>query len=462
MSGHWKEILPVDTYEAQCSGYLDHLDRKVLTLLYQPLIGAFAYSLYMTFWCDAEMGNAKRHSHQRLMNVTQFSLKDIIAARKRLEAIGLLKSFKQENETERNYLYQLQTPLSPSAFFNDGVLNIYLYNRLGKTKYLEMKESFQADDQDVSLFQETTASFSDVFISLHPSEMTAGVYSEIHEGQQHVMDRTSGGQLDFSNAAFDFDLLQTTLSSFIIPEDVLTPKVKEAIKKLAYIYRMGPLEMSRQIQNAYHSHGELTEEHLRKEVQKWYRIENNNGLPHMALKTQPHHLKTVQEEPQTDEEKMIRFFEEVSPYQLLEIQSGARPAEADVSIIAYLLMDQKLQPGVVNVLLDYVMKTSDMKLIRSFVEKIASHWARKKVQTVPEAMTLARMEQKKYREWQERKSTQGRRASRGQTKQARLPDWLKDTNESQEKKDRTTQDSTPSQEVEAKNQQWLEDLLKEF
>ncbi|MDN4527482.1 replication initiation and membrane attachment family protein [Fictibacillus fluitans] len=456
MSVHWKEIVPVDTYEVQFSGYLHDVDRKVLTMLYQPLIGAFAYSLYMTFWCDAEMEAENPQTHQRLMNVTQFSLKDIIAARKKLEAIGLLKTYKKEENESKLFLYELQTPLSPAAFFNDGVLNIYLYNRLGKSKYCEMRDHFVREEAEADDFEEVTASFSDIFASLHPSEMTTGTYSEIQEGANgRLTDRMPGRTLDISAEEFDFDLLVSSISSFILPKEVITPAIREAIVKLAYVYQMEPLEMSRQIQSAYHIHGELTEENLRKEVQKWYRIENNNQLPQMALRTQPHGLKTMSAEPVTEEEKMIKYFEEVSPFQLLEHQSGTRPAEADLNIVSYLILEQKLTPGVVNVLIDYVLKTNDLKLTRSFVEKIASHWARKKVKTVPEAMALARSEQKKYKDWQERKNTSFQRNT-SQRKAPRLPDWLKEENAPAEK-------SSPNiNEEEEQNQQWLENLLKEI
>lgn len=457
MSVHWKEIVPVDTYEVQFSGFLHDLDRKVLTMLYQPLIGAFAYSLYMTFWCDAEMEFSKEQSHQRLMNVTQFSLKDIIAARKKLEAIGLLKTFKKDTEESRRFIYELQTPLSPASFFHDGVLNIYLYNRLGKKKYCEMRDFFLDKSSETEEYEETTASFNEVFMSLHPSEMTAGAYSEIQEGGEgRLADRKPGKSLTITEEEFDFDLLLSSVSSFILPKEVITPSIREAIIKLAYVYQMGPLEMSKQIQNAYHLNGELTEEHLRKEVQKWYRIENNNQLPQMAFRTQPQGLKSISSvEPVTEEEKMIKFFEEVSPYKLLELQSGTRPAEADLNIVTYLMLEQKMMPGVVNVLLDYVLKTNDLKLTRSFVEKIASHWARKKVQTVPDAMELARSEQKKYKDWQERKNTPGKRFA-PQAKGARLPDWLKDDEEPAATKENNHND------VEEENQQWLENLLKEF
>jgi replication initiation and membrane attachment protein len=172
------------------------------------------------------------------------------------------------------------------------------------------------------------------------------------------------------------------------------------------------------------------------------------------MRTQPLPLKALHgKEPATEEEKTIKFFEEVSPYQMLELYSGTKPIEADLGIVVYLMVDQKLPSGVVNVLLDYVMRINDMNLAKGLVEKIASHWARKKVKTVPEAISLAKSEKKKYSEWQEKKTAapfKGRRGVANDSK--RLPDWLNDEQKSSAEK--------AGQPEEQENKKWLNDLLK--
>jgi replication initiation and membrane attachment protein len=454
MNGHFKEVIPVDMYAVQVNGVLQERDKKVMTLLYQPLVGAFAYSLYMTWWQEAD--DYKRSSHQHLMNITQFSLKDIWQARKKLEAIGLLKVFKKETEHAREFLYELQQPLNPHDFFTDGFLNIYLFNRLGHKKFMEIKQSFLMHKEDAEGYEEITSAFSDVFTSLHPSEMVAKGYSEISETtSEHLLEgNPQHHELSLGNFSFDMDLLMTDLSSLIIPKNEITSELKEAILKIAYIYKMNPLEMSTQVQNAYHLHGKLTAENIRKEVQKWYRFEHQDGLPSLAMRTQPLPLKALHgKEPATEEEKTIKFFEEVSPYQMLELYSGTKPIEADLGIVVNLMVDQKLPSGVVNVLLDYVMRINDMNLAKGLVEKIASHWARKKVKTVPEAISLAKSEKKKYSEWQEKKTAAPFKGRRGITNDSkRLPDWLNDEQKSSAEK--------AGQPEEHENKKWLNDLLK--
>ena len=86
---------------------------------------------------------------------------------------------------------------------------------------------------------------------------------------------------------------------------------------------------------------------------------------------------------------MINQFEKENPYDFLASKQGARPTKKDLEIIEYLIIDQKLNPGVVNVLIDYVLKINNNKLVRSFVEQIAAQWKRSKITTVSDAMDIA-------------------------------------------------------------------------
>ena len=107
--------------------------------------------------------------------------------------------------------------------------------------------------------------------------------------------------------------------------------------------------------------------------------------------------QTINKEPETQEEKLIHYFETTSPMQYLrDIGGGAEPSKADVKIIEDVMFRQKLNPGVVNVLIDNVMRKTDMKLTKNYVEKIASHWARKNIKTVKDAMDLAKTEHRQY------------------------------------------------------------------
>lgn len=84
---------------------------------------------------------------------------------------------------------------------------------------------------------------------------------------------------------------------------------------------------------------------------------------------------------------MIYTFETISPRELLiNKNNGNEPTRRDLKLIEDLLVDYKLKPGVVNVLLDYAINVNNKKLMRGFVETIAGEWQRKGIETVEDAM----------------------------------------------------------------------------
>ena len=102
--------------------------------------------------------------------------------------------------------------------------------------------------------------------------------------------------------------------------------------------------------------------------------------------------KTVQSKWQ----KLIDCFENTTPYDFLKAKyKGGKPTNKDVSLIESLLVDQELNPGVVNVLIDYVLRINDNKLNKNFVEAIASQWKLSNINTVKDAMLQAEKEYKK-------------------------------------------------------------------
>lgn len=119
MAQHWQEILPVDRYIVAASGLLHDYDRKVLTFLYQPLIGPVCFSLYMTLWAELEENRlwSESSSHHNLMTMMDMNLKEIYQARLKLEGIGLMKCYVRHDDDNREFIYELLPPLTPEQFF---------------------------------------------------------------------------------------------------------------------------------------------------------------------------------------------------------------------------------------------------------------------------------------------------------------------------------------------------------
>jgi len=50
----YKELQPADSFDIRLPHALSTQERQLVTLFYQPLIGAEPISLYLTLWAEAE------------------------------------------------------------------------------------------------------------------------------------------------------------------------------------------------------------------------------------------------------------------------------------------------------------------------------------------------------------------------------------------------------------------------
>lgn len=81
--------------------------------------------------------------------------------------------------------------------------------------------------------------------------------------------------------------------------------------------------------------------------------------------------------PKTKEEMLVQELESISPKKLLEdLSSGNNASQQDLKAINEVnevMAKQGLPAPVMNVLIHYVLLQSNMKLSKSYLEKIASH-----------------------------------------------------------------------------------------
>ncbi|HAQ08040.1 MAG TPA: Replication initiation and membrane attachment protein [Bacillus bacterium] len=466
MAQHWQETLPIDQYVVTTGGLLHEYDRKVLTFLYQPLIGPACLSLYMTLWAETEENRlwSDPVTHHSLMSIMDMNLKDIYHARLKLEGMGLLKTFVKQGEYGRAFIYELQPPLTPEQFFLDGMLNVYLYRKVGKNQFLRLKRFFSdkssSADKD---YAEVTKAFQDVFLSVPPEALKHNPDSaedlRVEEGNSFI-GRAEAVKIQVNTTDFNFDLLIGGLNESMIPKKAFSLKVKEAISNLAFLYGIDALKMKSIVLSAVTAENEIDIDELRKAARDWYQFEFQDKLPALMDRHQPAQYTAGIEKPKTKEEELIHYFEKTSPRQLLiDLSGGGEPSKSDLQIIEEVMFKQKLLPGVVNVLVQYVMLKTDMKLAKGYIEKIASHWSRKKISTVKEAMQLAKSEHRQYLDWAEGKKAPAGTGKRKPVRKEVLPDWFEKKDEGKPVQLPGEKDVDSDFEIEKKK---LEEELKKF
>ena len=380
-------ILPADCYVVVNKTVISDKDRKILSMLYQPIIGYTATSLYLTLIdeLDKQEVMSEDLTHHHLMATMQLKLEDIVIAREKLEAVGLLKTY-LKNDSINHYVYLLYSPISANEFFNHPILNIVLYNNLGKKEYERILNYFKSPRINLKDYEDVTKSFDDVFTSVR------GTLLEVTDD---ITKRDSNNII--INKGIDFNLIISSFPEKEISDKCFTKEVRDLINALSFTYNLNTLDMQGLIRNSITEKGIIDKNELRKSCRNYYQFENNGNLPTLIYNKQPDYLK----KPQGDNSKwakMVYTFENLTPYQFLKAKyKGAEPTDRDKRLIESLLVEQKLNPGVVNVLIAYVLKINNEQLKKSYVETIAGQWKRLNIETVEEAMHITEKEHKKLK-----------------------------------------------------------------
>lgn len=428
-----KELQPTDSYEIRLPHHLSTYERQIVTMFYQPIIGANAVTMYLTMWTEAEFETSPQ-VHYYLMNVLGQPLQKIFETRAILEAIGLLRTFKRQDANGRHFLYEIVRPLGAEQFFNDPLLSMFLFSKIGEQPYRKLRTRFLRPQRDAQ-YEEVTRSFIDVFTPVHanmPSDVTAAENQPKQEAYP------------FHYADFDFNMLRVGLSEQLVPSSALTPSAKIMITKLAFLYELTPIDMQKVVLAALDEHNHLTDERLKKEAKEYYKVTVSKKAPQLQKRVE---IPTIEAptQPETKEEKRHRYWQTTPPVQVLRDFSGGNdPMPTSLELVENLVLDYGMEPAVVNALVEYVMLTTDMKLPRKYVQTIADHWRRKNVQTTQQAMELARKEHEQYKGWKEKAevkattSTQSTGRKYTNRREEKLPDWF-ETRHEQKDEQLTTQ-----------------------
>lgn len=369
-------LLPLDNFVVINKSIFSFNDQMILTTLYQPIIGVNSVSLYLTLisYLDQNKIISKGNSHTDLINSMQMRIEDIKESRDKLEAIGLMKTYVKKGEIN-NYVYELYNPLSSYEFINNPVLNMALYNNVSKREYKRIIDLFTLPKIDLKEYKNITCSFKDVFTFIG-SEKT----------ENKNIKKVNHLGLSFE-PTISFNEVMSLIKEEVLNIKNISVKDREIIYQLAFVYNLNNEQMSEIIINSIDG-GKVDLELLKENCRNYYKFENNGQIPKIVYQSQPLSLrqKSVSNNRRS---KIINQFETTNPYEFLYLKQGSKPTNTDLRLIEYLLIEQKLNPGVVNVLIDYSLKKSNNKLVKKFVEQTAAQWKRSKIETVSDAMDLA-------------------------------------------------------------------------
>ena len=413
-------ILPADTYTVINKTIITEKDKKTISMLYQPIIGYSAVSLYYTLIDDLDKMEimSEELTHHHLMNTMQLKLEDIIIARERLEAIGLLKTY-YKKDSINNYVYLIYSPMTPGDFFNHPILSIVLYNNIGKNEYEKILNYYKVPKVNLKEYTDITKKFNDIYKSYVGNPL---------DSENNILKRTTTNINIEDN--IDFNMIISSIPESRLNDKCFNKETRELINQLSIIYNINTLQMQGIINSCINEKGLIDKQLIRKSCRDYFQFENNGNLPTLIYNKQPDFLKKPEGE-NTKWAKMVYTFENLTPYQFLKAKyKGAEPTDRDKKLIENLMIDQKLKPGVINVLIAYVLKVNNEQLNKNYIETIAGQWKRLNIETVEEAMKISEKHHKKIKKMIEdnKKKTPKKKIE----KEASLPMWFNENNDIEE------------------------------
>ena len=238
-------------------------DYDYLSLLYAPLMGPKALTIYMCL--TSMLSRSDRVSIQYtvsqfcdLYNYTPNELNNSI---KKLEGIGLIKRYIDID----SYVFILQPPLSADKFLTDGVLGVYLYGTIGEQAYQNIKRHFKLPKLVEQTYVEQTLAFDDVY--------TDKVGVEQKEKLADLFGKKTANDVVINNFEFDYITFERQIIEDFIPKK--RKEFKKCILNTAYVYAFDEYEMASVVKDSIDQLGTYNMANIRKKASVKYMFIHN-------------------------------------------------------------------------------------------------------------------------------------------------------------------------------------------
>lgn len=363
-----------DLYRIEIHYPLDDVSTDILYYLYQPLLGASALHSYMMLYTEGKrMSRFLQPSPiSRLITYTSLSCNDLEKNMKKLEALGLMKTYVKSNNDLTCYVYVLLSPLSVKAFFNNAILSSLLKESLSDDDYKKTIQYFKVSIEDKKGYEDITSSFTDVFDVVRNKQRTILQLKDVKEKMT--------GDVKVS---YDFDSLKRHLIDYQVPLSLVDEETMKYVGGLALTYSVDPLTLASLMKDACSSKG-IDKAYFKTKLKEYCDVHETSSFKEIYHK-QPlqYHSVKNDNEPLT---LHMNYLDSITPYELLKSkQGGSEPVIHDLSIVEILMVQLGLKPAVVNVIIEYVLGNNNNRLSKRYCEAIGSSMARKHVETAMDA-----------------------------------------------------------------------------
>ena len=454
----WSQLNPRDCIQVTQQVWLTQRELQFVTQLYVPFLGVQASTLYLVLFSELSPNSYQSDVIQLadLLALVNMGIPDFYQARIRLESVGLLKTYRYEDEESisAQYTFELQAPASPNLFFKDALLSTLLVNQVGHQRFENLQKRFSVKEKAI-YGEDVTSTFQEGFqLPFNMSQYKRNVVQE----KQMIKDVKQQESLVL-NSNIDWELLTDLLKSQFVHEQALTDEVKQMLNSFQLYYGLTEREIAQYVIYAADlSTGEIDEKELYSII--------INANQHLAVpKKQEASITPVESTPEVSEvvteekqeitpaptqlpqaiQRLITLAKEMTPFDFMtsiKQQRNGYVSNGEQRIILDLVQVGMIPSEVINILIHYVLVVKNNPTInKNLMDTIANDWSQKGIQTAEQAIEAVRQRDKEFKASRKEKienrqvqSYSGKKyygnAPKGRV--ASVPDWAMKPNETKE------------------------------
>lgn len=321
---------------------LSNDDVNVLSLLYAPLIGSDAFTLYMAFQSLIERDNLKSEEliHEDFFEIYSFKSSLFTKARELLEAIGLLITYK--NIESGNYVYLICPPLSAKNFIKDVTLGLYLSSKVRRETFDYIVSHFKIEKVDKTKYENISKSFDEVFKSDISNDTTAKKLG-------YYINKKPNKGVKIRNNPFDFEEFLKNINTDFL-EFGVSDSFKKQITTIAFVYKFNESDMERLYGDSINKRGVFDYKLLKKACNNLFVYRKHMNSPKLELKNNEESIDDFEE-----------FLNNCSGEELLDSIIDTYPNEY-LTTLTDLYTNIELPVGVINCMVIKAMKLNDYNL----------------------------------------------------------------------------------------------------
>ncbi|WP_164506840.1 DnaD domain protein [Lapidilactobacillus bayanensis] len=399
------------------------LNQRVFTALYQPILSAQAFALYLTLWHEVDDHQliSQRSVHFELFDLMDQDAQTFLKSRQQLEACGLLKTYQKRDTLGEYLIYRLLAPLAPEKFFQEEILATYLLDRVSRKKFMALQREFQLPDVDLSNTQELTVGFLDVFhmadsaLLTPPKEVKAGAAKFKQAQTTAAVSEISPAEL----AAFDWQTLIALVGRNQIPEAEITQH-KSDIFGLQRFYGFSLTDIARLISRSINvATNRINFSMLEERALALYQQLNPDQTA-VAQPDQTPTQNTTSKNFTAAQQNLLTQAKQLAPADFLrdlKQQQHSYVAQNEYRNVKKLQQRGVLNDATINILI-YVVVRDYTTVTMAPIDTVAQNWLKQGINTPEAAITY--LSQRDQKPLQQKSRATSRQKPAGVT-----PDWLK-------------------------------------